>query len=75
MEDLASGFADVERGCENGGEGAGEGAGGEGCEEGGCVVVLGVGECRGWIEGDEAIADGFVAPPVETAEGDVAPHC
>lgn len=40
VQDLATGFADVERGGDDGGEGAGEGAGGEADEEGGGVVVV-----------------------------------
>ena len=74
VQDLATGFADVEGGGDDGGEGAGQGAGGETDEEGGgVVVVLGLVE-RG-VKGCQSVADGFVAPPVYAAERDVAPHC
>ena len=47
VQDLATGFADVEGGGDDGGEGAGEGAGGETDKEGGGVVVgLGLFEWR-----------------------------
>ena len=82
VEDLAAGFADVEGCGYDGGDGAGEGAGGEADEEGGGVVfvlelgVFGRGGGGGWgVNGCKSVADGFVAPPVYAAEGDVAPHC
>ena len=45
VEDLATGFTDIEGSGNDGGEGAGEGAGGETNEEGGgVIVVLGLAE-------------------------------
>ncbi len=67
---------DVEGGGEEAGYGTGDGAGDETVYEGGGVGVVaeGVGGRGRVAQSGEGLADGFVAPPVDAAEGDVAPH-